>query len=1046
MSNLPAIQNLSLQAQQQIKAVEPIFKISKVQFEWKGKCVDLCVMNDTLIMALDTDSLLRIDLQNPARVEEIQLYANVPKQSMSGRRGIYKIFLDYSGHHLLISTLNGDVFYLYYTWKRAKLLQKVRGFQIECVAWCRDSVPFSRRMGAGRQSTGPLLVSTRDGYIYELELDPAEDAFLKREERYCKLIYRMNLDQDQRVIGIYYDQLSDKSGGTARESDRSNQHYVIIATQNRLFQFRGSASPIDSTQPSLESIFLRYPNDRDMNYQELPGSLDTSELKLLFHHQQNRLNSGMYDGGSSNLLSNANIGHLRSLAWTIAPGVYTATIEDQPDGIVHNIQLYPYPSQVDSKTGEFHTPAPMSMACTAFHLILLYDGVLKVINRMNDEVVYEQAVNFLSQSRICVDLVKNTFWISDAGALYELVITDEDRDVWQLYLKRNQFSAALEHAKTTVQTDKVRRSQAQYYYQQKRFVLAAKTFAQTSIPIEEVALMFMEHHESLVNNGDNSSDYANIDSLTDQELESLIVYLESKALTLSAEDQVQKALINTWLLELKLNEIHLLRQQLQFSHRSNNVQKQKEDRDSNLKHKLEQAQSNFKRWISNAQVAESLDYQSSIAMIREYGCEDEMIYLAEFNKDHSLLLEYYSERQMVDELFVILDQHKDSEQTYQYSPSLIVQKPYEIVGLWIRCPGLDPQKLLPAMAVYNAQFAADNVSVPSHKEHQVVRYLEYCINRLAATENELCNLLLSSYVQCNAPDEVILSFIQQIHNFLDLQNALKVCLQNDRQYVLIVLYGCMKMYDSAVDQALQLQDVDLAKKFAQEPEEDLQKRRLLLKIYQYIIDECKDIPRAFKMLENDQLVGIEQLLALLPEDVPINDFKEHFYNAVEMHKYRIDESKKVMTVASQDAQRIRQRLDELQSRVIKVSPRSKCQLCSVPLFSRSYYAFSCEHFFHQDCLIAQMLDDVLSPKLQKHVIQLQRKAQEFRDQQMMHQRSSVIDPLAQSAGYQLNPHQQELDDLVAADCIACGDIAAKSIDKPLIKTRDLEELNEWQIN
>lgn len=163
-------------------------------------------------------------------------------------------------------------------------------------------------------------------------------------------------------------------------------------------------------------------------------------------------------------------------------------------------------------------------------------------------------------------------------------------------------------------------------------------------------------------------------------------------------------------------------------------------------------------------------------MIREYGCEDEMIYLAEFNKDYPLLLENYSERQMVDKLFAILDQLKDSEQIYQYSPSLIVQKPYELVCLWIRCSGLDPQKLLPAMAVYNAQFAADSVNVPSHKEHQVVRYLEYCINRLAATESEICNLLLSSYVQCNAPDEVIISFIKQIHNFLDLYNALKVCL------------------------------------------------------------------------------------------------------------------------------------------------------------------------------------------------------------------------------------------------------------------------------
>lgn len=39
---------------------------------------------------------------------------------------IYKMFLDPTGRHLIITTESGDNYYLYAKWKKAKLLSKIK--------------------------------------------------------------------------------------------------------------------------------------------------------------------------------------------------------------------------------------------------------------------------------------------------------------------------------------------------------------------------------------------------------------------------------------------------------------------------------------------------------------------------------------------------------------------------------------------------------------------------------------------------------------------------------------------------------------------------------------------------------------------------------------------------------------------------------------------------------------------------------------------------------------------------------------------------------
>ncbi len=94
------------------------------------------------------------------------------------------------------------------------------------------------------------------------------------------------------------------------------------------------------------------------------------------------------------------------------------------------------------------------------------------------------------------DRVRQTYWVYTNQALYEVIVQDEDRDVWKLFIEKRNFEEAFKYAKTSLQKDQVVTSQAEYYFDQKKYELAANCFAQSkSIGFENVALQFLDRNE-----------------------------------------------------------------------------------------------------------------------------------------------------------------------------------------------------------------------------------------------------------------------------------------------------------------------------------------------------------------------------------------------------------------------------------------------------------------------------------------------------------------------------------------------------------------------
>ena len=169
-------------------------------------------------------------------------------------------------------------------------------------------------------------------------------------------------------------------------------------------------------------------------------------------------------------------------------------------------------------------------------------------------------------------------------------------------------------------------------------------------------------------------------------------------------------------------------------------------------------------------------------------------------------------------------------------------------------------------------------------------------------------------------------------------------------------------------------------------------------------------------------------------------------------------------------------------RFVQLSTTAKCHLCSVPLFTWNFYVFSCQHYFHAKCLLAHVMKEFLSAPMQQRVITLQewssktqeaiqerRKTTSGSNKALMDasgngDTSSQIEMSADPSGGILGKRvfsraplaedslsglmdlkkqlKEDLDDIIASECLFCGDYIVRTVDMPFV--RGVEE-ESWSI-
>ena len=221
---------------------------------------------------------------------------------------------------------------------------------------------------------------------------------------------------------------------------------------------------------------------------------------------------------------------------------------------------------------------PLSMVLTQFHILLLYPSMLRVVCMLNQQVIMEDKFigTYGHVLGICRDPIRATVWVYTEYAVYRYKITEEDRNIWEIYLNKKDFNQARFYAgDDVIKQDRTLCEEALYYFSLGDYKNSAKLLATSkSKSFEEIALKFIE--------------------LQDNDQDALKEYLGCKLKSLSpVKDRTQIIILLLWLFEIKLNQLGSINNQMEDC----DLSKQEV---LNLSVLFNQIEENFKRLISNS--------------------------------------------------------------------------------------------------------------------------------------------------------------------------------------------------------------------------------------------------------------------------------------------------------------------------------------------------------------------------------------------------------------------------------------------------------------
>jgi hypothetical protein len=844
-----------------------------------------------------------LDISNCWLVYRLTIVPDIDLPKKTSEVGVIRrMFLDPTASHLIICTALGENYYLHTQSRQPRPLSRLRGVSIECIAW-NPSLPTS--------STREILLGASDGNIYECYIDPSTD-FYRKEDKFLKTLQKV---PDGPVSGLWIDVIPGSS----------DTRRVVIATPSRILHLVGKIGR--ATHEGGASIYTRLFETEQPSVHEISKISSNSPSELVVSPDP------------PNSASVESLTPDRIFAWLSSQGVYYGGLITSPASpelgskLFAEAKLLPrsqLPTLESSNGRRKAVQEPTdSIALTQWHVLHLVGGRIVAVNRLDDTVVFDQVVLDPGQKALGLftDQQKNTFWLFTSQEIYEIVVTDEDRDVWKVMLQTEHFDAALRYAKGPSQKDAVATASGDYLISKGAYLEAAGVYGKSSKPFEQVALTFVDNDQQ----------------------DALRKYLLTKISTSKKSSVMQRIMLASWLVEIFMSKLNSLDDTIITKAELSETLNPAETKDQ-----LHIVRGEFQDFVKKYK--SDLDKKTTYDIISSHGREDELLFYASAVNDYNYVLSYWIQRDRWKEALDVLKQQTEPEIFYRYSSGLITHVATELVDILMRHTDLKARNLIPALLSYDREFRGPL------SQNQAVRYLLYVINHLSSTDAAVHNTLISIYAAHPSKDEsALLAYLetQGDEPYFDSDFALRLCIEHSRVQSCVHIYSTMGQYLQAVELALAHDEIDLASVVADRPMSSPPlRKKLWLAVAKRVISQSNGIKTAIEFLKRCDLLKIEDLIPFFPDFVVIDDFKEEICTALEDYSRNIEVLKKEMDESSQTAANIKIDIAALDHRYAIVEPGEKCYVCTLPLLSRQFFVFPCQHAFHSDCLGKKVMEQV----------------------------------------------------------------------------------------
>jgi len=173
------------------------------------------------------------------------------------------------------------------------------------------------------------------------------------------------------------------------------------------------------------------------------------------------------------------------------------------------------------------------------------------------------------------------------------------------------------------------------------------------------------------------------------------------------------------------------------------------------------------------------------------------------------------------------------------------------------------------------------------------------------------------------------------------------------------------VHQKAVELALECNDKELARDYANKPMDKKVSRDLWMKIAEFLFKRGQgeiSVQEALNFIRVNSKLKVEDLLEKFPKEAKVEDMKEHLCRCLEDYEKKIQDLRGKIEKNSHNAEQLRNQKRNQRNKHITINPSQCCDICYATVFDREFYIFPCMHAFHRECIAAIMRDDTYKPK------------------------------------------------------------------------------------
>lgn len=943
------------------------------------------------------------------------------------RGDVGRVLLEPKGFHALVTNTTGDSWYLNFNNNQAKALPKLKGHIIEAVSWDPDSTATSTR---------DMIVGTAGGQLLHVVIE-AKD----RPLRQLFVFQSPGESRPTSVSGVHRTRLTGADG--------SERTVVFAAAGCGVYAFIGT---------SLETVFQKYQGE-------------SAAMKALVYEVPRDTPHGDLQ------VANGCVGPpgTKVLFWLTGVGVLAANVKNplEEDGSILESPpgLIPFPRSQKASPQTHATgglvasllpppppPAPLSMALTQYHIIFLFEDRWVVVSRITHEVVQQQdwpGATYGPLRTLIHDENGEKLWLCSERQIFEVTTDREDRNVWTFFLRLEQFEDALAKCTRVQQRTQVLATWADWLFRKGRLVESARKFAEANaVPFEHVALRFLS-----LPGGHNAA---------------LLEYFRCRLQRCPLEDQVTRALLGVWAIEISLANLNFLRERAV---------------DAKGRAAVDVERTSLLELLKDCK---DLDVHATIYhLLQSHGWLDELAIFAEARRDFiTVILHHVSRRDCLSAIRKLADFQTagaGEDLLCRFAPVLFGAEPKAFTSLLLRpqFASIDPLSVLPAIYAPRAS-ALHRAEAMRYLEHVMRHHPEFsgqvddndggttsafrsrsflleshlasCVgedgfglNASAsgwASGTAVLNALIVLYA-CDCAEghdptaeETLLRFLelQEKNSLLDQHFALRVCSERGLVKAMVFLYGLMGMHEEAVEVALQKGDVALAKKSACKPSEDEKWRRQ--KLWLRLVEHealTGDVQKITSLIRESQELTVRDVLPYMSDSMTIDAFQAEICECLDAYEGQIVTLRQEMDDHRRALQAFKEDLKQAEERCIVIAPDQACEICGSAAIRERFYAFACAHCYHEACLRALIVPTLAEDRKERLF------ALEATKLQHQAKAAGALASGGDVARTSLEKVEDELDGILAEDCPLCGRLMIETIFRPFIDPNEEAEIDSWAI-